>query len=284
MKKIIISLLSIILLTVSTIVCAEENVVNMNISISKNNENYVVSIPTSANGLLASETPTMKVNTDYLVATVTDPSDNIIESSIKDGVVSFKVNVGGNYTIKEKIAVNKDDDCDSNAKIAIESILADASGIIAYDQSDNPISLDDTIEFSSEISETPVDQTNEDKFVEAISKTIPEGDVKGVYYFDISCSLNGRQLKDFGGDGDELIPLSFNLPISLKSNQMLKLFRIHNNVVKEIPIDSFVNGKITFKSSHFSVFAFVIADKPTSNGGSGGSKASGYTVPKTCVN
>lgn len=284
MKKIIISLLSIVLLTVSTIVYAEENVVNMNISISKNNDNYVVSIPTSANGLLASETPTMKVNTDYLVATVTNPSGNVIESSIKDGVVSFKVNVGGNYTIEEKIAVNKDADCDNNAKTAIERILADASGIIAYDQSGSPISLDRTITFSSDISEATVSGSDEIKFIEAISNAIDEDDVKGVYYFNIFCQLNESPLKDFGGDGDELIPLSFNLPISLKSNQMLKLFRIHNNVVKEIPIDSFVNGKITFKSSHFSVFAFVIADKPTSNGGSGGSKASGYTVPKTCVN
>lgn len=284
MKKIIISLLSIILLTVSTIVYAEENVVNMNISISKNNDNYVVSIPTSANGLLASETPTMKVNTDYLVATVKNPSGNIIESSINNGVVSFEVNAGGNYTIEDKISINKNASCDSNAKIAIENILADASGITAYDQSGSPILLDGTITFSSNINGTTVSGSDEIKFIEAISNAIDDDDVKGVYYFDISCQLNGSSLKDFGGDGDELIPLSFDLPISLKSNQMLKLFRIHDNVVKEIPIDSFINGKITFRSSHFSVFAFVIADKPTNNGSNAGNKTSGYTVPKTCVN
>ena len=100
MKKILFAFASVLmLLFVKPVFAQGDDVVNMNITIEKQNDCYVVSFPDS--DLFSTSKPIMEVLIDYTNAEVHKGSKTgtVISSSIADGKISFEVAEGGTYYI-----------------------------------------------------------------------------------------------------------------------------------------------------------------------------------------
>lgn len=186
---------------------------------------------------------------------------------------------------KATIPTEKEVENKANALAKVQSVVASVSPSIT---TNNP-SIDFT---STSLTVTPkVEVASSGQIASAIDKVQEEingkEDVK-VEYLDLSVDIfdgtSTGQLSDLGVSDSEGIEFVIQLPDEFKptNGYVIKLYRIHNNVLEEIPnatVDA--NGILTMKSSKFSIFV-VVKEKQTSSGGNNGGGA-GYQVPKTCV-
>ena len=106
MKKLLFVFASVLMLMFVAPVNAEgdegDEIVNMNVSIDKQSDCYVVSFPDS--DLFASAKPTMEVLIDYTNAEVHKGSKtgSVVASTLTNGKIRFVVNEGGTYYILQK--------------------------------------------------------------------------------------------------------------------------------------------------------------------------------------
>ncbi len=155
-------------------------------------------------------------------------------------------------TDKKNISLKTEDSDIEFSKEAIALITSSELETVTVTTGNTTITLD--LSTMKEIQKLGVDVTVSAKVVDKsqLSESVQElvGD-RPVFDFTIT-GADGRSIFDFGGGTAKV-----TLPYTLGSNENaenLVIYYIDGETVKEIDVDSYKDGKITFSTSHFSIY------------------------------